>query len=153
MKLIAVTIGVVLINAPACLALPGSLTIDTVAGEVEKVVDAPKGTAAAGGLIVHLRNAEGVERKKAIDAFRTIRKSGYNPERKTLRKNEVVLIVDPDQRDNLKIGGRIRILKYVLLTSDIGPWIVGPGKCVSLKPEEAQQGAGGQAATPPRVRD
>ena len=150
-KLIAVTIGVVLINAPACLALPGSLTIETVGGEVEKVVDAPKGTAAAGGLIVHLQNAEGIERQKAIDVFRAIRKSGYNPERKTLRKNEVVLIVEPDQRENLKIGGLIRISKYVLLTSDIGPWIVGPGKCVSLKPEEAQQGVGGQPATPPRV--
>ena len=138
-RLIVVTIGAVLLNGPACFALPGSLTIDTVVGEVVKVVDAPKETAAAGGLIVHLQNAEGIEREKAVDVFRAIRKSGYNPEKKTLRKNEVVLIVEPDQRENLKIGGRIRISKYVLLTSDVGPWIVGPGKCGSLKPEEAQQ--------------
>ena len=68
---------------------------------------------AGGCFVVHLTEASGIDRKQSNTLFRFIRRFGYEPKRKTLADNEIVIVLPEVRASKLRVGDRIIITKYV----------------------------------------
>ena len=93
------------------LGLPRTIGGEKIEGRVDKIGRAnvvPEGMS-----VVCLTDASGMERDQASELFRVIRHSGYQPSRKTLRKEEIIIVLTDEQAKEIKIGARIQITDYM----------------------------------------
>ena len=108
---------IAMFTCPVALGLPWTISGEKIEGVVERI-EKPPAPFTEGLSVVTLTEASGIDRNHASELFRVIRRSGYQSSRKTLRKNEIVIVLPDEQAKKIGIKSRIRIPDYVAVILD-----------------------------------
>lgn len=118
LSLSLVTIAIVALQ-PA-LGFPSRLVGQKIEGRVEKIDNIVPGSM-KGLSVVHLTDASGLDREEANRLLRMIRHAGYSPQRKTLRKDEIMVALPNANIKEIQPGARIRLADYVAVGTEWKP--------------------------------
>ena len=104
------------LSLPVLADLPTPYSADKIEGKVEMVAKLVVWGKPC--TVIHFTGATGFEREAAKSLFGIIRRSGYEPNRKSLRNDEVVLVLPDEQAKTFAPGDWIQVTEYLILAHD-----------------------------------
>ena len=108
-----ITLGLTL---PALADLPTPYSSAQIVGKVERVTKLKVWGKQC--MVIQLSNSSGFDRKASKSLFKILRRSGYDPARKTLRSGELAIVLPDKQARAIKKGDWIRVSDYFIAAHD-----------------------------------
>ena len=107
---------ITLVGGPHAIGMPELYGGKKIEGRVEKIEKfSPSVRMTGAWSVVHLKDVTGIDRGQAKELLAVFRRSGYLAARKTLGKDEVVIVLPEAKAAKLRIDTRIRLVDYYAL--------------------------------------
>ena len=105
-----------ILSLPALADLPTSYSSKQIVGKVEKITSLKVWGEPC--KVIHLSNASGFDRKASNSLLKILRRSGYEPDRKTLRPRGLAIVLPEKQLLAITEGDWIRVKGYHVSARD-----------------------------------